>query len=204
MVAATGFFHGRWTRRWATPYAIEAGVAALRRVPLTLGDWRGRPFELGREQLAVAEIDGYVARRYTDVRGVALTLLLVFGRPGPIAVHTPDVCYAGAGFESTEPPAERTLRLGPDGRVARFRYAAFGKTNSVAPVYLHIYWAWSSDGTWEAPDDPRLTFASRQALYKLYVISETATAERRPEDDPSLTFLQTLLPELERDLFTDL
>jgi hypothetical protein len=202
LVLAAGLVHGRWTRRWAGSGEVEAAVAGLRQVPLTLGGWQGRPFELDREQLVMAEIDGYVARRYEDPRGgSSVTVLLVCGRPGPISVHTPDVCYDGAGYEALGKPAHFQLPVGTSGRVAGFRHVLFRKTNSVVPGYLRVFWSWTSAGTWEAPDNPRLSFASRPALYKLYVIRETATGGGLVEDDPGLKFLQVLLPEIGRTVF---
>jgi len=205
LVIAAGLVNGHWTRRWSTSHAVESAVARLGRVPMSLGDWRGRSLaKIGREQLAMAEIDGYVARRYEDRRGeAAVTILLVCGRPGPISVHTPDVCYAGAGFEAKGPPARQSLPFGPSGRPAEFRRVVFSRPNTVVPMYLSILWSWSSAGAWEAPDYPRLAFASRQVLYKLYVIREMATAQEQLEDDPSLEFLRDMLPELERALFAD-
>src|SRR5262249_40391692 len=133
--------------------------------------------------------------------GSSVTVLLVCGRPGPISVHTPDVCYDGAGYEALGEPADLRLTVGTSGRDAGFRHVLFRKTNSVVPAYLRVFWSWTSAGTWEAPDNPRLTFASRPALYKLYVIRETATDEGRVEDDPGVKFLQVLLSELGRTVF---
>lgn len=203
LVIATGLVHGQWTRRWTTSRAIDTAVARLPNVSLTLGEWRGEPLELSHAQLTMAEIDGYIARRYTDRRGTTVMVLLVCGRPGPISVHTPDICYAGAGYEPMETPTAWTLPVGLSGRAAGFRHAIFAKSNAVTPVYLQILWSWSSSGIWEAPDNPRLSFAARPALYKLYVIRETATAttDARRADDPSRTFLAPLLSELDRVLF---
>jgi hypothetical protein len=202
LIIAAGLVHGQWTQRWTTSHAVETAVARLGRVPMNFGDWRGRSLEMDREQLAMAEIDGYVARRYVDRHGAAaVTILLVCGRPGPISVHTPDICYAGAGYEPTGPPAKQSLPNGPSGTRAEFRHALFGKLNAAVPSYLRILWSWSADGAWEAPDNPRLRFAPRQALYKLYVIREMDTAEGQLDGDPTLEFLQTLLPELGRSLF---
>jgi hypothetical protein len=205
LVIAAGLVHGQWTQRWSVSHAVENAVARLERVPMTLGDWKGRSLTMDREQLAMAEIAGYVARRYErSGGGTAVTVLLVCGRPGPISVHTPDICYSGAGFEPMGLLSRESLPIVPSGPPAEFRHGLFGKTNTAVPMYLRILWSWSSAGAWEAPDNPRLAFASRQVLYKLYVIREMATAVERLEDDPGPKFLQALLPELERALFANL
>jgi hypothetical protein len=88
---------GLWTGRWGSSRALQDAVARLDEVPLTLGEaWDGQPEELSDQEVAVAEIDGYVRWRYVNRRtGAVVSMLLVCGRSGPVAAHTPDVCYAG-------------------------------------------------------------------------------------------------------------
>ena len=69
------------------------------------------------------------------------------------------------------------------------------------PVQLHIFWAWSATGDWQAPDNPRLTFARAPLLYKLYVLREGTTDGERLEEDSCKEFIKRLLPELEQCLF---
>jgi Protein of unknown function (DUF3485) len=112
LVIAAGLVRGQWTRRWATSHAVEVALARLERVPVTLGNWRGRSLELDREQLTTAEIAGSIARRYENRRtGATVTVLLVCGRPGPISVHSPDICYPGAGFRPMGSLARQSLPI---------------------------------------------------------------------------------------------
>ena len=68
--------------------------------PPTVGDWEGRPLEVEPRELAAAGVIGGVLRRYVNRQdGRAVTVLLVCGPPGPIAVHTPDICFAGIGYD---------------------------------------------------------------------------------------------------------
>jgi len=204
LVIAAGLVHGRWTNRWTTSAAVVKAVGKLGRLPMILGDWQARSLEMNREQLALAEIAGCIARRYENRQNkAAVTVLLVCGHPGAISVHTPDICYTGAGYGPTGPLEMLALPVGTTGPPASFRNAVFAKTSAGVPTYLRILWSWSADGAWEAPANPRLRFAPRQVLYKLYVIRELAAADDRLEGDPSLDFLRTLLPELGRVLFTN-
>jgi hypothetical protein len=200
LVIAGGLVRVRWAVRGSEPGAVAAAVARLDRIPEVLGDWRGRPARaLQRRVLEEAEIAGYVSRLYEHRRsGAALSLLVVCGRPGPISVHTPDICYSGAGFEPVEPPAKQAIGPGP----AEFQMAVFGKPAAAVPTYLRIFWSWKASGSqqWRAPDNPRLAFAPADALYKLYVVRELASATEPIAADPGLEFLQALLPELERAL----
>lgn len=204
LVVAAGIVHGQWTHRWTDSDAIRAAAARLADLPTTLGDWHGEPLEIAQKLLEVGEIAGYVARRYEDqVHHDSVTILLVCGRPGPIAVHTPDVCYTGTGFQlvgaldAYTPPTKA-----PQPR-AVFNNALMGTTHSPSPSYLRILWAWSALGAWEAPQNPRVAYAAREVLYKLYVIHEPNGPNALSPQDPGPRFLSTLLPVLERTLFPD-
>src|SRR4051812_24951454 len=93
LIASTGLIHGRMTGRWSGSSAVAEAIARLDRIPEVVDGRVGTPSELDRRVLEKAGIAGYVARTYRDPRGgPATTILLVCGRPGPISVHTPDVC----------------------------------------------------------------------------------------------------------------
>jgi hypothetical protein len=134
-------------------------------------------------------------RRYVRQGGNdAVLVILMCGRAGQMAVHTPDVCYRGAGYEMAGTQSQQTL---PGG--ARFWTARFRPATPTSPE-LAIHWAWSAEGRWQAPDSPRLTFAGQPYLYKLYVVREASAA---PGADPVITgFLQELLPVLDEVLFS--
>ena len=66
-----------------------------------------------RRTMARAGIKGCVYRRYRNPRtGESVSVLLVCGRGGPISVHTPDVCYAGAGYRPTARSEPKEVDLG--------------------------------------------------------------------------------------------
>jgi hypothetical protein len=141
-------------------------------------------------------------RRYTNARtGDVVSVLLVCGRPGPMAAHTPDVCYGGAGYEMVGQPVRRTYRP-TDAGPAEFWTARFHKPSDPLGGQLRIYWSWNARGDWEAADNARLAFAGAGALYKIYVICEASAAGAAPEDDdPGKPFLDLALPSLEKALF---
>src|SRR4051812_35665079 len=94
-----GVAEGKWTNRWHQSHAAEDAGRRLAEIPLTLGEWQGTSGELDPRQAVKAELSGSILRQYTHKsNGTTLTVLLVCGRPGPVSVHTPDVCFAGSGF----------------------------------------------------------------------------------------------------------
>lgn len=198
-----GIVQGIWTGRWITSHSLEEAATRLDRVPMTIGDWKGRPLEFDAQQYARAGIVGGIERIYEDRRnGATVTLLIVCGPPGPISVHTPDICFPSAGYEILRGPTETSVAYGDGAQSAGFQRLDLVKPLAITPELLSVHYAWNAEGDWQAPDlDPRLTFAGFPFLYKLYVVRVDATAEGETDDAPSLKFLRDAIPELRRALF---
>jgi hypothetical protein len=191
-VIAVGLVQGSWTDRWGNSAALEEAAARLDRVPWQVGDWQGKELEMDARQMARSGVARYLARRYQNrFDHTSISILLLCGRAGPVSVHTPDVCYGGAGYEMVGRPARHEVAPGTEFWVATFR--AQGLT---APGYVRVWWAWSaSGGGWKAAGNPRLAFGRTPALYKLYVTRELTSPEERPEDGPCVEFLRRFLTE---------
>src|SRR5260370_5182040 len=100
LVLAAGTIHGALTDRWSASTSVAEAARRLDAVPQTLADWHGEEAPLDTDNLQSlqsAGIKGHLSRRYRNiVTGERISLLIVCGRPGPISVHTPDICYGGA------------------------------------------------------------------------------------------------------------
>jgi hypothetical protein len=203
ILLGVGAIHGLWTDRWAFSAEPEVSASKLRSVPRIVGDWQSEPepLEISRAELERGGIVDYVGRLFVNVRTKSrLQVFLVCGRPGPISVHTPDVCFEGAGFRMTAAPAKFPLESLPGNE---FWQVKFVKEGPETQQNLRVFWAWNSDGQWQAPENPRWTFARSKALFKLYVIHELVRPGLPPEKDPTLELLQVLLPELKKCLFPE-
>ncbi len=195
-VVAAAVAHGSLTGRWRPLLPLDGFTARLADVPKQVPGWAGEDVPLAdAEDLPRAGIAGHLHRRYT--RGGtsdAVTVLIVCGRPGPISVHTPDVCYRSAGYTAVGDIDAPAVLVGarpvPCQRL-RFRPPA----GRVGAGDLEIRWAWSGSAGVSAPANPRIAFAGEPALYKLYVIRETGAG--KPAADPSEQFLSTFIPALE-------
>ena len=90
-----------------------------------------------------------------------------------------------------------------DGGSATFYLADFEKTTAAGTEAVRCRWAWAADGTWHAPDYPRLFFArsqvSRPVLYKLYVVHPLGD-EDLTKSDPYRTLAADLATALGRHL----
>lgn len=205
LLLAYGVAEGLWTDRWVPSHDAEQAAARLQQVPRTVGGWEGHDQKLDPRQASAAALAGALVRRYIHRRsGARVTVVLVCGRPGPIAVHPPDVCYSGAGYELTAAPVRVALThkksAEPAPASGDFWVGQFVKTGPV-PEPLRIYWSWSATGAWVAPDNPRVQFAGHGALYKLYVVQDLPLADVKPEEDPVREFISRFLPEVTRSLF---
>ncbi len=201
LLVLTGVVHGLWTDRWKPSHQLEEAVARLDRVPLTLGDWQAASLEIGADELQMAQVTGYLSRRYTNrVTGQSVMVVLLCGRPGPVGAHTPDICWQGAGYSMVGDPEEFSV---PDSGEPRpqFEHAQFRPADPGVPARQHVLWTWNAAGVWKAPRNPRLQFARYRALYKLYLVIELPTAEARLEDDARLDFVRQFMPALTRALF---
>jgi len=201
ILLTTGFIHGLWTDRWAFSDEPEASAAKLSRVPSTIGDWTSEPLEIGSRELEKSAIVDYVGRLFVNSRTKnRVQVFLVCGRPGPISVHTPDVCFEGAGYHMTARPEKFALASLP---ANKFWQTEFVKNGPKAQEHVRVFWAWNFEGRWQAPENPRLVFARSKALFKLYVIHELMRPGLAAEKDPSVDFMNLLLPELQKCLFPE-
>lgn len=195
-VAASGTAHGLWTDRWKWSDEPDASAAKMSRVALQLDDWEGE--ELEAKSSKMPGVAGTLYRRYVNRRdGRAVSVFIICGRPGAISIHTPPDCYGASGFEVLS--QERCQ--GPADLGAELYTAQFRKTQAADQTNLRIFWSWNATGAWQAPDYPRLAFARRPALYKMYVIREMTGGDEPIEKDPSFDLMKQLLPELQRGLF---
>jgi hypothetical protein len=171
---------------------------------LNVGSWEGQELELEPRQVAVAELTGYVMRRYVHPEtGTVLTVLLVCGHPGPIVAHGPEVCYDGAGYNQKASEVHDRQTIAGQSEAADFLRADFEKTAVAIPELLRIYWSWNATGNWSAPSGPRLAFAKYPALYKLYVVRQMHGPEQAAEKDPTVDFMREFLPRVQEQLFPD-
>ena len=205
-LVASGVIHGLLTDRWGSAPEPAARAARLELVPYVLGDWAGQDIETDRQQ--VGPVAGYLHRRYLNRQtGIGVTVFLVCGRPGPICIHTPDVCYPASGYEII---SQDRLILPADVDQGELRTAKLRKANSTQEQRLRIFWSWCDGQVWSVPDSPRLKFARCPVLFKLYVLREESspTLSNAQADnaealanDPCLDLMRQLLPEWRRVVF---
>jgi hypothetical protein len=200
VVAGAGVVHGVWTHRWRPSADLEAAAARLDNFPGDVGLWRSHTLELPKEEIESAGARRAVVRRYVhDVTGTTVFVSLLVGPSGQLAVHRPEHCYVGSGYEPAGGAVGVPLTLKDGGR-AEFRTARFERQEPTGKQQLRIFWSWKAGNEWRAPDNPRWALADVPYVYKLYVVRETVTRAERLQEDPAVEFLQALLPLLNEAL----
>lgn len=193
-LALSGIVHGMWSNRWANAGQIE-GKDLLSGVSAELGDWRAGSF-LEINPADVPAKTKCVSRRFEPLKdGRSIVVSLTSGGPGAVAVHTPDVCYLGAGFQLRGAVTRQTIPLG-EGKSASFWVADFVKSKASGDEAIRVRWAWTSDGDWSAPDYPRWVYARVPILYKLYIVHPLTDEDDLTKKDPYRNFLADLVPAL--------
>ncbi len=199
LLAGSGVVHGLLTDRWSTGAELQLAAESLDAVPASLGEWESKPVDVPERQLQQAEAVGHLSRHYVNrATGETVTVLIVCGRPGPISVHPPTVCFTSAGWNLAAEPQKLTLTESPT--TAQFWVGDFFKASSAGQVSMRTFWTWSADGSWSTPANPRFTFARYPFLYKLYLLHTTDRGTPPMQKDPALPFLRAFLQQLDENL----
>jgi len=194
LIAGAALVNGAVTQRWAVFAPNPARTERLHALEVRFEDWQ--PTEVPTE-MPTNERSTATARRYQSASsGQSAVVTIISGIPGSVSTHTPDVCYVGSGYKCLRGPKKETLEL-PGGGTAMFYTADFEKKTATKADRVRVRWAWSTDGTWIAPDSPRWQFARQlnavPVLYKLYVatpLPEADSEDRAHEDDaPTRAFV---------------
>ena len=174
---------------------LDRAVASMARVPMEIGDWKGTDAaedEIDARAFAQAGAKGHWTRTYVNERNkVSVLAILMCGRSGKMAVHSPEVCYHGAGYQLTGQPVVSPIKNELGDELGRFWTGDFGKKSGLT-TGLRLYWGWNVHGAWEAPENPRLHFRGEPFLYKLYLSRDLNPHQRSadPRDDPAYGFLR--------------
>jgi hypothetical protein len=191
LIVGAAIVHGAVTQRWSVFAPNPAQTDRLHALEVRSNDWKAEKDPVETE-MPTNERSTATARRYLSPDGThSCVVTIISGIPGSVSTHTPDVCYVGSGYKCLRGPKKETLELAGGATVA-FYVADFEKKNQSKLDRVRVRWAWSTDGTWIAPDSPRWQFAKQlnavPVLYKLYIATPLPeTGEDRSAEDDSQT-----------------
>ncbi len=191
------------TNRWELKKEPSEIAERLASFPEQVGAWKlSGTEELSEIAIKLLECDGYLARTYVDENtGDVVKVAIVLGPAGPVAVHTPEICYSSREFaiEQTRQPTDLKAMDGSSDELWRLTL----RSRDLHARRLRVYYGWSTDGTWRADANPRFSFAGEPFLVKLQIAGRISQAEETTSSDSCLRFLREFAPQLRSHLFVE-
>src|SRR5437764_2704974 len=154
-----GIVQGRITNRWGLRSDAEIAGDRLRpALPAEVGNWRMRSDEkLPDPVAAILQCNGAVSRVYEHQQtGDIVRLAVLLGPPGPISVHTPEVCYSSR--EYTAGGERRKTTITADDEKTHTLWQLALTANNLDSSSLRVFYGWSTGTVWEATARPRFCY----------------------------------------------
>jgi hypothetical protein len=197
---------GKYSERWQpmTSAELDKFTACVERFPRVLGDWVGKDEPpISDEVWKKTNCTAYISRIYTNkITQQEVSCYLVSGTAKHITIHSPDWCYAGAGFTLQGNIENHTVTLpaGSGMQNPEFATAEFRKEKELTSSGLRIFWTYSYDGSWEGPTSAnwaKASYGGRPAMYKIYLVAGPVA----PDESPCNDFVRDVFPKINGLLF---
>lgn len=183
LVVGGALVHATTTHRWTAIRPDTTRADAAHALVLDLGE---RTVTEVPSELPVKERSTCTTRQYAPAVGSPLAVSITSGPPGAVSTHTPDVCYPAGGYKSVKAPKRDTIDL-PGGGTATVLVAEFEKTTASGQTDRHrVRWAWTTDGRWGVPGNPRFAYVRSAELFKLYVVTPVPPGAADAPDTPAV------------------
>ena len=182
--------HGSLDGRWSAATDLKAQGAELASLPDKCGDWEvvSKP-ELDQGAMDMLRCFGADQRVYRNEKTDALVnVAIFFGPRGPIAVHTPEVCYDSVGTEQKRERRVETVSTAT--RQHELWSVEFASKDNPTDQF-EVWYAWSDGDNFDASKHPR--FWMTDNLYKIQLSGPVAEGTNQPIQD----FLKHFLAQLE-------
>lgn len=188
----SGILRGRIDYRWGASDELIAAAERVGTIPMSLGDWVATEKEqLSDSAVKMLRCTGNLVGAYANPKNELVSMVFLVGPAGPLAIHTPDVCYGSNNYSTVEAKRKKTI-VDSEGNEHEFSVITF-KENKAGNRLLRVYYAWNYEGDWVAPAMPRTAFAGIPMLYKIQVATN-AISQNDEESDAGERFLQENLP----------
>lgn len=197
-----GLIYGRLTNRWGnTQVQIDAG-ARLAQIPLHIGAWKSdgseRLPDSARNELACT---GDTSRQYVNTAsGATIGVTLVVGPAGTIAVHKPEICFPSQNYRLLG--NRKRVNITDARGLSHALWVVDFERQDLEGGMVRVYYAWTTNGVWQAPDEPRYKYLGSPYLYKLQVAAPVALSTPGATQDPIPAFLRDFLPEAGDELLS--
>lgn len=201
LTVGVSMVHGKYSNRWGKPPDMEGAAGRVRGLPETIGDWEMRDSnDFADNVIKQLQCTGYVNRVYVHKKtGDTVSVAVLVGPPGPISVHTPEVCYPSMNLEIYQKADTQKLEL--DGVENEFSSVLF-RSRGLEAERLRVWYSWANDGRWVVPKfSPRMAFSGSPMLFKVQVASQVEGDGGKDELDPCRLFLTDFIVVAKQQMF---
>lgn len=194
LTITSGIINGYLDGRWSNKAEASSAQGMLLCVAKQAGPWvQVGERELGKDAKVLLKCDSYLLREYWNGNtGNRVTVAVMYGPRGPIAVHKPEICYSSAGAVTQGPRQLNTIQT--EQETSTFWNVRINK-NSDQNADLDVWYAWSDGGPWLASEYPR--FWMTEKLYKIQLATYLGSTG---PDSPAKDFLSHFVPEVRRTM----
>ena len=145
------------------------------------------------DQLQVSDAEHWVY--VNEKTGDQVRVSFLIGPTGRLAVHTPDVCMVGGGYQIKNSAVREEFPKGDQKSGDADTFWRASLVNGIAPDYQFVvYYALGTGKQWWAKENPRFELANFPFILKLQV--ETITTTDPERFNAAREFLKAILPEI--------
>ena len=193
LTVLSGYLRGTIDSRWGNQELTQAAEVVVS-TPNVLGSWTtSEKNSLDVEAAKMLRCSGNFVANFSNSKGDLVNVVMLVGPAGPLAVHTPDVCYGSNNYTIHEPTRQTTI-VDENGEEHQFSVITF-RENNVGERLLRVYYAWNRSDEWVAPGFPRTAFAGVPMLYKIQVATNQVSRDAN-DLDAGERFLREALPRM--------
>ncbi len=203
LTVISGLVQGKLTNRWGVPQDMQAAAERFKRIPTEFGEWQLQKEEKMSDLIVeTLQCSGYINGSYVNrSTGEVVSAFVILGPPGPISVHTPEICYSSKNYAITE--SRSRVKVGNPNTSRDELWAMTLRSHDVSADLLRVYYGWANAGQWTAPESPRFTYGGDSLLFKIQLASYLPPDTNLKQDDTCRRFLQAFLPVLNEALFSE-
>ena len=186
LLLVSTLMHGWLSGRWYVAKDLYQAGEKLEELPKQIGAWQQiESNDLDDSVVKMLQCYGSIVREYRhDDTGEQVTVALLLGPRGPIAVHTPEICYSSVGTKQVGQRISKSIDQ------HQLWVSEFAQSPSPTATF-EVWYGWSDGSEWVAAENPR--FWMTPTLYKIQLVGPVESESNRP----CKNFLSELLPQFE-------
>ena len=191
LTAGSGAVVGKMSNRWGPSQDSLAAAKKLEELPEDFGDWKLQSTEKMTDSVVeMLQCSGHISRIYVNKEsGERVSVAVIVGPSGPIAVHTPEVCFSSRDHKKIE--SRKSVSVGDlDDQF----WAMTFESNDVKADLIRVYYGWTPGNHWAATKNPRVSLASCPHLYKIQLVTHLPAGTDLTSNDPCKNFLEDFIP----------